>query len=82
MVFSVPPRGYRSLRVSLALFFVPRFILSGEQKRVERKFTDEFPDALDTVARMIRAGLPITAAVQTVAVESKPPISEVFEAIC
>lgn len=64
-----------------ALFFVPRLILSGQQKRVERKFTDEFPGALDTVARMIRAGLPITAAVQTVAVESKPPISEAFEAI-
>jgi tight adherence protein B len=65
----------------LALFFVPRFILSAEQRRTERKFTDAFPDAVDTVARMIKAGLPITAALQTVAVESKPPVSEVFAAI-
>jgi tight adherence protein B len=65
----------------LAAFLVPRFILSGEQSRTERKFTDAFPDAVDTVARMIRAGLPITAAMQTVAVESTPPISEVFAAI-
>ena len=65
----------------LAAFFVPRFILSGQQRRMERKFTDAFPGAVDTVARMVRAGLPITAAMQTVALESEPPVSEVFTAI-
>jgi tight adherence protein B len=62
-------------------FFGPRFILSSEQKRTERRFTDVFPDAVDTVARMVRAGLPITAAVRTVAIESSPPVSEVFSEI-
>ena len=65
----------------LAAFFVPRFILSGQQRRMERKFTDAFPGAVDTVARMVRAGLPITAAMQTVALELEPPVSEVFTAI-
>jgi tight adherence protein B len=65
----------------LTFFLVPRFILSREQRRADQNFTDAFPDALDTVARMIRAGLPITAAMQTVAVESPPPVSKVFEAI-
>jgi len=65
----------------IALFFVPRFILSAEQRRTERKFTDQFPDAVDTISRMIRAGLPITAAMQTVAAESKPPVNEVFAGI-
>jgi tight adherence protein B len=64
-----------------AAFLAPRLILSAEQKRTERRFTDLFPDAVDTVARMVRAGLPITAAVRTVAVESSPPVSEVFAAI-
>ncbi len=64
-----------------AAFFAPRFLLSGQQKRAERKFSDRFPDAVDTVARMVRAGLPITAAVRTVAVESSPPVSTVFGAI-
>ena len=59
-----------------AAAFSPR-----EQKRTERHFIDLFPDAVDTVARMVRAGLPITAAVRTVAVESSPPVSEVFAAI-
>ena len=64
-----------------AAFLAPRFILSREQKRAERKFTELFPEAVDTVARMVRAGLPITAAVRSVAVESSPPVSDVFAAI-
>jgi tight adherence protein B len=64
-----------------ASFLVPRLILSREQNRTESKFTDLFPDAVDTVARMVRAGLPITAAVRTVANEATPPISTVFAAI-
>jgi tight adherence protein B len=74
--------SFPSILLSLfALFFAPRFILSAEQRRTERKFTDQFPDAVDTVSRMIRAGLPINAAMQTVAAESKPPVSEVFAGI-
>jgi tight adherence protein B len=42
---------------------------------------DLFPDAVDTVARMVRAGLPITAAVRTVAIEASPPISTEFAVI-
>lgn len=64
-----------------ASFMVPRSILAGEQKRTENQFTDLFPDAVDTVGRMVRAGLPITAAVRTVAIETAPPISTVFAAI-
>ncbi|WP_315743843.1 MULTISPECIES: type II secretion system F family protein [unclassified Bradyrhizobium] len=61
-----------------ASFFAPRFLLSREQKQTERKFVDLFPDAVDTVARTLRAGLPITAAMRTVAVDGSPPVSTVF----
>ncbi|HUZ92047.1 MAG TPA: type II secretion system F family protein [Methylocella sp.] len=64
-----------------ASLLVPRFILSREQNRTERKFIDLFPDAVDTIARMVRAGLPITAAVRTVAIETTPPVSTVFATI-
>ncbi len=78
--FSFSPLPSAALSLSAA-FLAPRLILSAEQKRAERHFTDLFPDAVDTVARMVRAGLPITAAVRTVAVELSPPVSEVFAAI-
>jgi tight adherence protein B len=64
-----------------ASFLAPRFLLSRQQNRTERNFTDVFPDAVDTVARMVRAGLPVTAAVRTVAIDASPPVSTVFATI-
>jgi tight adherence protein B len=67
---------------SLALFvLVPRHLLSREQKKTERKFAEAFPDAVDTISRMVRAGLPMSAAVRTVAHETPPPVSTVFAAV-
>jgi tight adherence protein B len=40
-----------------------------------------FPDAVDTVARMVRAGLPITAAMRTIAIDALPPVNTVFATI-
>jgi tight adherence protein B len=62
-------------------FIVPRFLLSRQQNRTERKFVDMFPDAVDTVARMVRAGLPITGAIRTIAVDALPPVNSVFATI-
>jgi tight adherence protein B len=71
-----------SAAVSLfASFVVPRFLLSRQQNRTERKFIDMFPDAVDTVARMVRAGLPITAAMRTIAIDALPPVNTVFATI-
>ena len=49
-------------------FLVPRTVLSREQKKAEKRFAELFPDAVDTISRMVRAGLPIASAVRTVAV--------------
>lgn len=65
----------------LAGFMLPHTILSWQQKGVERRFTDVFPDAVDTVARMLRAGLPATLAIRTVGNESPPPVNTVFAMI-
>jgi tight adherence protein B len=71
-----------SAAVSLfASFIVPRFLLSRQQNRTERKFIDLFPDAVDTVARMVRAGLPITAAMRAIAIDALPPVNSVFATI-
>jgi tight adherence protein B len=64
-----------------ASFMAPRFLLSRQQNRTERKFIDMFPDAVDTVARMVRAGLPITAAMRTIAVDALPPVNTAFATI-
>ncbi len=65
----------------LAAFFVPRALLIREQRRAESRFMDLFPDAIDTVVRMLRAGMPMTSAVQIVGVEGSAPVNSVFTMI-
>ncbi|HLG98719.1 MAG TPA: type II secretion system F family protein [Bryobacteraceae bacterium] len=50
------------------------FILKRRGKRF-RQFEENFPDALDSLARSLRAGHPFAAAMQIVAEESEPPVS-------
>lgn len=67
------------LPISLAAFvFVPRMILQYEQSAAERNFLRTFPDAIDMVVRILRAGLPITEAVRSVGREALPPVDRIF----
>lgn len=59
-------------------FYIPRALLLRQQKKADRQFTDLFPDAVDAIARMLRAGLPISSAVRSVSADSPAPINSVF----
>lgn len=59
-------------------FLMPRWLLLKQQRRAEAKFTDLFPDAVDSIVRMLRAGLPMTSAVRSVGAEGTPPVSTIF----
>ncbi len=50
------------------------YILHRRDKRF-RKFREAFPDVLDSLARALRAGYPLSAAIDLVAVEAPPNIS-------
>lgn len=79
-VFSLPP-WLTVPACLLAGFMLPRSVLARQQRKAERRFTDVFPDAVDTVARMLRAGLPATVAIRTVGADASPPVSTVFTTI-
>ncbi len=64
-----------------AAFFGPRTVLVRQQQRAMREFSNLFPDAVDMVARLLRAGTPITYAIQVVGDEAGPPVNEVFTMI-
>lgn len=70
-----------ALLCALVAFLVPNRMLRKEQRKAERKFNDLFPDAVDAVARMLRAGLPATAALRSVGEEAQEPIGEVFRTV-
>ena len=50
------------------------YILNRRNKRF-RKFQENFPDALDSLARALRAGYPLSAAMDMIAFETLPPVS-------
>jgi tight adherence protein B len=62
-------------------WMAPRALLQRQQSRTEQKFMMLFPDAIDMVIRMLRAGLPITAAARAVGNEAPPPVSLIFRSI-
>ena len=64
-----------------AAFLAPRMLLLKQQRRAESQFMDLFPDAIDTAVRMLRAGLPMTSAVQVVGEETAPPVNAAFRMI-
>ena len=61
-----------------AFFFTPRQILKHQQDVAEQKFLNLFPDAIDMVVRMVRAGLPVMAAIRTIGDEAPEPVNAVF----
>lgn len=58
----------------LASLFPYLYVLKRRAKRFE-KFRENFPDALDSLARGLRAGYPLIAAMDMIASETVPPVS-------
>jgi len=71
--------GYAAaIGAAVGFFVLPRFVLFREQRRADRQFAELLPDAIDMVVRIVRAGLPVGAAMRTVGQEAEPPLSTVF----
>jgi len=72
------PIAFSALAACLGAYLGLRTIVMGERSRMETAFAVLFPDAVDAVARMLRAGLPVTSAFQLVSQEAPPPVDAVF----
>jgi tight adherence protein B len=75
------PAPIAALCGAMGFFLVPRIILIREQRRADRRFAELLPDAIDMVVRVVRAGLPVGAAIRTVGQEGDPPLRLVFARI-
>lgn len=64
-----------------AFYFGPRQLLKNRQRQVEDTFTDLFPEAVDMITRIVRAGLPINVAIRAVGNEAPPPVNQVFSTL-
>ncbi len=72
------PVALSGAAAALAAYLTLRFLFMRERGRLELTFAALFPDAVDAVARMLRAGLPVTAAFQMVCQEAPEPVDVVF----
>ncbi|HEY2616168.1 MAG TPA: type II secretion system F family protein [Acetobacteraceae bacterium] len=71
--------GWVSMAGTVGAFFLtPRALLKHEQNGADQKFMESFPDTIDMVIRMLRAGVPVTGAVREVGKEAPPPVNDVF----
>lgn len=62
-------------------FFVPHYAVGRMGNRRVRKFLASFPEAIDTLCRGLRAGLPITESIAAVGNEMPDPIGIEFRRI-
>jgi tight adherence protein B len=69
------------LAAAAGFVMAPRFVLKRQQRTAEAAFSEAFPDAVDSVTRMLQAGMPITSALRAVGNETMPPVSRVFNNI-
>lgn len=62
----------------IALPLVPRLIDGEAQRRQSDRFIETFPDTVDMLVRMLRAGLPLHAAVNRVGQEAPAPAGPIY----
>jgi tight adherence protein B len=70
--------------ISLGLAFaaglgLPRWVLGMLIKRRHKRFTEEFPNAIDIIVRGIKSGLPVHDCLKVIARESPPPVDSEFQ---
>jgi tight adherence protein B len=67
--------SWAALLAAAGAAFAPySYIVHRRDKRF-RKFHESFPDVLDSLARALRAGYPLSAAMEMIAAETAPPVS-------
>jgi tight adherence protein B len=75
--FTFVPR-FVVLAASAAAGFGPYWVVARRRTRRLRKFEEQFPDALDSLARCLRAGNTVAAGLELLAREAPQPLAQEF----
>jgi tight adherence protein B len=60
---------------------LPHFFVNFQRKRRLRRFSNEFPNAVDVVVRGVKAGLPLVDCLKVIASEAQEPVASEFREI-
>ncbi len=73
---------WAALAIAFAAGFgMPMWLLKYLKKRREAKFLEHFPDAVDTIVRGIKAGLPLLDSMRIISLEAPEPVRGEFRTI-
>jgi tight adherence protein B len=76
--WSKPTSGFLAVAIGL---YIPHFVTGFMGKRRLRKFLGNFPEAIDTICRGLRSGLPVTESIAAVGREMPDPVGIEFRRI-
>ena len=71
-------RWWLGFQAGAVMMFVPIFVLRYRRDRRVLKFEEQFPEAIDLIARALRAGHAFTTGLSMVADEVDPPVGQEF----
>ena len=77
---TIHPVGY-GVALFVGAFGIPRFFLNFQTKRRQKKFLDEFANAIDVIVRGVKSGLPLNECLGIIARESPEPLRSEFQDI-
>jgi tight adherence protein B len=79
-LYSVPQQLWVAPIAGFAFTFgFPRWVLGFLKMRREKKFTDEFAPAIETIVRSVKSGLPVNEALKVVSTEIPEPVAGEFK---
>ncbi|MEM8986549.1 MAG: type II secretion system F family protein [Pseudomonadota bacterium] len=58
---------------------LPRWVLNYLRNKRQKKFSEEFSNAIDVIVRGVKSGLPVAECMKVIASESPPPVCEEFQ---
>ncbi|MEM9705325.1 MAG: type II secretion system F family protein [Pseudomonadota bacterium] len=69
--------------ITIGLFFIggvgaPNWFVSFNKKRRQKKFADEFSNAIDVIVRGVKSGLPVNECLKIISIEAPKPVNEEF----
>lgn len=65
----------------ISFFGIPRLFLKIKTKNRQKKFMDDFADALESMMRLLKAGMPVSEAIKMVSREFTGPMGEEMERV-
>jgi tight adherence protein B len=75
ILFHFPPIAHILMAI-IGLLGFPRFVLNFMAGRRQKKFLEEFADALESMVRLLKAGMPVGEAIAMVSREFHGPVGE------